>query len=285
LLKKDFNFLILLKESVKNLYIMNLKKLKPVTSGTRHQLNIQKFLLSKNNRIVRSNFKNRKLCYGRSPQTGHITAWHRGGGHKRLFRNIDFLNKNFCSINLVSFYDPNRTSFIFLNFDLKKKVFFQTLATNSIYPGSFSLCKSDFLELKLGYRTQIKNVPTGSLIHTLSLSERTRGQYIRSAGTFGQIIQKDEKKAKVRLPSNNIIDVSVESYVTLGVLSNLQHNLTYLGKAGRNRLMGRRPIVRGIAMNPVDHPHGGRTNGGRPSVTPWGLPTKGGFYLKKRKKN
>ena len=99
--------------SVKNIYIMNLKKLKPNTNGTRHQLNIQKFLLSKSNRIVRSNFKNLKFCYGRSPQTGHITAWHRGGGHKKLFRNIDFLNKNFYSINIASFYDPNRTSFIF----------------------------------------------------------------------------------------------------------------------------------------------------------------------------
>ena len=250
--------------SVKNIYIMNLKKLKPNTNGTRHQLNIQKFLLSKSNRIVRSNFKNLKFCYGRSPQTGHITAWHRGGGHKKLFRNIDFLNKNFCSINIASFYDPNRTSFIFLNFDLKKKVFFQTLATNNIYPGSFLICKSNFLELKLGYRTQIKNIPTGSLIHTLSLSEQSSGQYIRAAGTFGQIIQKDKKRAKVRLPSNSIVDVSVDSYVTLGVLSNPQHNLVYLGKAGRNRFLGRRPIVRGI---------------------PWGLPTKGGFYLKKRKKH
>jgi len=263
---------------------MNLKKLKPITNGTRHQFNIQKFLLAKNNRVVRSNLKKLKICYGRSPQTGHITSWHRGGGHKKLFRNINFLNKDFYSLSVGTFYDPNRTSFIFLNFELRKKFFFQTLATNNISPGSFIVCNSTFLELKLGYRTPIKNIPTGSLVHTLSLSKSLVGQYIRSAGTFGQIIQKDANRAKIRLPSNSIVEVSVNSYATLGVLSNPQHNLVYLGKAGRSRCMGRRPIVRGIAMNPVDHPHGGRTNGGQPSVTPWGLPTKSGFYLKKRKK-
>jgi large subunit ribosomal protein L2 len=263
---------------------MKLKKLKPTTNGVRHQINIQKSLLAKNNRIFRSTIKGFKSCSGRSPITGHITSWHKSGGHKKLFRNIDFINNDYSAINLASFYDPYRTSFVFLNFDLKNKTFFRTLGTNNIYPGSFLMCKSDLTELKLGYRTQIKNIPTGSLIHTLSLAQKSIGQYIRSAGTFGQIIQRDQKKAKVRLPSNKIIDVGINSFATIGVISNLQHNLTCLGKAGRNRHLGRRPIVRGIAMNPVDHPHGGRSNGGRPSVTPWGLPTKGGFYLKKRKK-
>lgn len=262
---------------------MKLKKLKPTTNGVRHQINIQKNLLSKNNRIFRSTIKGYKSCSGRSSMTGHITSWHKSGGHKKLFRNIDFVSKDYSAINLASFYDPYRTSFIFLNFDLKTKKFFRTLGTNNIYPGSFLMCNSDLNELKLGYRTQIKNIPTGSLIHSLSLPQNSVSQYIRSAGTFGQIIQRDQKKAKVRLPSNTIIDVSINSFATIGIISNVQHNLTCLGKAGRNRLMGRRPIVRGIAMNPVDHPHGGRSNGGRPSVTPWGLPTKGKFYLKKRK--
>lgn len=264
---------------------MKLKKLKPTTNGVRHQINIQKSLLAKNNRIFRSTIKGFKSCSGRSLTTGHITSWHKCGGHKKLFRDIDFMNNEYSAINLASFYDPYRTSFVFLNFDLKTKNFFRTLGTNNIYPGSFLMCKSKLIELKLGYRTQIKNIPTGSLIHTLSLAQKSIGQYIRSAGTFGQIIQRDQNKAKVRLPSNQIIEVGINSFATIGVISNLQHNLTYLGKAGRNRLLGRRPIVRGIAMNPVDHPHGGRSNGGRPSVTPWGLPTKGGFYLKKRKKS
>jgi large subunit ribosomal protein L2 len=264
---------------------MKLKKLKPTTNGVRHQINIEKSLLAKNNRLFRSTMKGFKSCSGRSPITGHITAWHRQGGHKKLFRKIDFINNDFSAINLASFYDPHRTSFIFLNFDLKTKTFFRTLGTNNIFPGSFIECKSNLSELKLGYRTQIKNIPTGSLIHTLSLEQKNVSQYIRSAGTFGQIIQRDQVNAKIRLPSNKIINVGIGSYATIGVLSNLQHNLTCLGKAGRNRLMGRRPIVRGIAMNPVDHPHGGRSNGGRPSVTPWGLPTKSGFYLKKRKKH
>ena len=263
---------------------MKLKKLKPITSGTRHQINIQKSLLAKNNRIFRSSIKGYKSCSGRSSVTGHITSWHRSGGHKKLFRTIEFKNTEYFAINLASFYDPYRTSFVFLNFDLKTKIFFRTLGTNNIFPGSFLMCKADLTELKLGYRTQIKNIPTGSLIHTLSFDQKLIGQYIRSAGTFGQIIQRDQKNAKIRLPSNKIINVGINSFATIGVISNLQHNLTCLGKAGRNRLLGRRPVVRGIAMNPVDHPHGGRSNGGRPSVTPWGLPTKCKFALKRRTK-
>jgi len=106
-----------------------------------------------------------------------------------------------------------------------------------------------------------------------------RGQQV----LFCQILQKSFTSIKVRLPSSKIIEVSPNTYGTVGILSNLQHNLVYLGKAGRNRLKGKRPTVRGVAMNPVDHPHGGRTNGGRPSVTPWGIPTKGKPTVKKKK--
>jgi len=129
--------------------------------------------------------------------------------------------------------------------------------------------------LRLGFRTLLKNIPTGTIINCLSLQKDKKVKYIRSAGTFGQIIQKNILSCHIKLPSNQIIIVSANSYATIGVISNLKNNLVVLGKAGRNRLMGHRPSVRGIAMNPVDHPHGGRTNGGRPSVTPWGIPTKG----------
>jgi large subunit ribosomal protein L2 len=138
-------------------------------------------------------------------------------------------------------------------------------------------------EIKLGYRTQLQNIPTGSIIHNIGHEFSSSTMYVKSAGTFGQLIQSDLKSSRIKLPSNKIIKVSVNSYASLGSVSNEKQNLICLGKAGRNRNLGRRPIVRGIAMNPVDHPHGGRTNGGRPSVTPWGLPTKGKFYLKKRK--
>jgi large subunit ribosomal protein L2 len=151
-------------------------------------------------------------------------------------------------------------------------------------PGTLTSCNINGEDLKLGYRTRIKNIPTGSIVNNLTVNSRTIGQYIRSAGTYGQIIQTDQSKAKVRLPSNIIIKISTEAFASIGMLSNIKHNSTCLGKAGRSRFLGRRPTVRGVAMNPVDHPHGGRTNGGRPSVTPWGLPTKSGFYLKKRNK-
>ena len=151
-----------------------------------------------------------------------------------------------------------------------------------MFAGSFSSCSSFVKELKVGYRTQLKNIPAGSIINNLSVKHFKISQYIRSAGCFGQIIQMNLSSAKVKLPSNCILNIDVDSFASIGIVSNLDHNLVRHGKAGKKRFLGRRPIVRGIAMNPVDHPHGGRTNGGRISVTPWGLPTKAGFYLKKK---
>lgn len=256
---------------------------KATSNGRRHQLNIQKNLLSKNSRFLRSTIVGKKQFFGRSSITGNITAWHRGGGAKRIFRSIDFLNEEKNYVVLSTMYDPYRSAFISLNFDIEKNILFRTLSTNNIYPGAFIKCGFNIDELKLGYRTKIANIPTGSIIHNLSIASNKKAQYIKAAGTFGQIIQCGNIKSKVRLPSNKIINIFTDSFCTLGVVSNIQNNLTSIGKAGRERLSGRRPIVRGIAMNPVDHPHGGRGNGGRPSVTPWGLPTKGKFYLRKKK--
>jgi large subunit ribosomal protein L2 len=171
-----------------------------------------------------------------------------------------------------------------LNFELEKTNFFFNIATNSILPGTLLKSANDINELKLGYRTQIKNIPTGSIINNLTINNSQKVKYIKSAGTFGQIIQRGHKRAKIKLPSKEVIEVSNQNLATIGVVSNVQHNLTVIGKAGVNRHKGIRPTVRGIAMNPVDHPHGGRTNGGKPSVSPWGIPTKGGFYLKKKRK-
>jgi len=264
---------------------MKIIKLKPVTNGVRHCQKIEKYLLSKTNKLSKNTIKRIFYAHGRSTMTGRITSWHKGGGNKNLFREVNFLNKKSNSIVVSTMYDPCRSSFICLNFDLDRKVFFRTLSVDSLYPGSLISCNSNLKDLKLGYRTQIKNIPVGSLISNISLNENKSAQFIRSAGTYGQIIQTSLKKAKIRLPSNKIVLITLNSFATIGIVSNVQHNLVTLGKAGKSRHIGRRPIVRGIAMNPVDHPHGGRTNGGRPSVTPWGLPTKGGFYLKKKKKN
>lgn len=262
---------------------MKLIKLNPVTNGTRHQINLQKAVLSKKNRFLRVSMKGLNHSFGRSSLTGHITAWHRSKGHKKLFRYINNSNDSYNGVVLFISYDPFRSAFVSLNFDLEKKKFFRTLSTNSITPGCLIKCNSKILDLKLGARTSLNWIPSGSIIHNLSLQKSEKAKYIRSAGTFGQVLQINKNTVKVKLPSNHIVETSVNAFATLGVVSNLINNLTVMGKAGKNRLKGRRPIVRGVAMNPVDHPHGGRSSGGKPGLTPWGLPTKNKFVLKKRK--
>lgn len=178
-------------------------------------------------------------------------------------------------------HDPFRNSFISLNFDLVEKTFFRVIATNGVSPGSLQTCSKKNVELKLGNRTCLKNIPAGAILHSLSLNSYIK--CVRSAGLFFQVIQKNQDYSKIRLSSGLIKNVSNEAFGTIGIVSNSQHNSISLGKAGRSRLLGIRPTVRGVAMNPVDHPHGGRTNGGRPSVTPWGIPTKGKPTVIKKK--
>ena len=252
---------------------MQLFKLKPYTNGTRHQNNIKKNLLSKTNNLHKQSIFGFKNFSGRSSSNGRITVRHIGSGCKKKFRLIEFSNTFRNSIVVCTMHDPFRHSFISLNFDLDKKTFFRTLATNNVGPGSLQTIKNTNVELKLGNRTLLKDIPAGSTLHSLGTNNASK--FVRSAGSFFQIIQKGLKTCKIRLPSGTIKSVDINSYGTIGSVSNPQHNLVCLGKAGRNRLMGKRPSVRGVAMNPVDHPHGGRTNGGRPSVTPWGIPTKG----------
>lgn len=247
---------------------MKLIKFNPITNGSRHLWSLEKTSLIKTNRVLRNIIKGFSFSYGRSKITGHITSFHRGGGVKNIFRKIEFSNKGYNSIILGTLYDPCRSCFISLNFDLEKLSFFRLSAINTVFAGSFSSCSSFVKELKVGYRTQLKNIPAGSIINNLSVKHFKISQYIRSAGCFGQIIQMNLSSAKVKLPSNCILNIDVDSFASIGIVSNLDHNLVRHGKAGKKRFLGRRPIVRGIAMNPVDHPHGGRTNGGRISVTP-----------------
>jgi len=182
-------------------------------------------------------------------------------------------------------YDSKRSAFISLNFDLDRKTFFRTITTNFVFTGARVVCDSNPIDLFLGSRTILDNIPTGSIVHSLSTKSNTNTIYARSAGSFCQLIQKGSNVCKLRLPSGKIIEVSSGAFATIGSVANFQHNQVILGKAGRNRHKGVRPTVRGVAMNPVDHPHGGRTNGGRPSVTPWGIPTKGKPTVRKNKKN
>jgi len=261
---------------------MKIRKLKPTTNGTRHQIILQKNLLAKNNRLNKIALKGQKNQSGRSSNTGRITVRHKGGGCKKLFRIINFDNLKYFGVVIAILYDPSRSSFISFNYNFINNLFFNTLSTLYVTPGSLISCDKDTQDLRLGYRTTLKNIPTGSIIHSLSETIVKPSSFIRSAGTFGQMIQKDYFTSKIRLPSGLIIEVPVSSFSTIGKVSNLEHNVICVGKAGKNRLKGIRPSVRGIAMNPVDHPHGGRTNGGMPSVTPWGIPTKGKPTVKKK---
>lgn len=220
---------------------------------------------------------------GKSTITGRTTVWHKGSGCKSNYRKIKFLKENSTGFVVCTMFDPRRSAFISLNFDIDSRKFYQTLSTSNVYAGSVSSFSKKEKDLFLGDRTSIDNIPPGSIIHSLT---GTNGKplFARSAGTFCQIVQKQIDSCKIKLPSGLIISVDNKSFATLGSVSNPQYNLIKVGKAGRNRLRGIRPTVRGIAMNPVDHPHGGRTNGGRPSVTPWGKPTKGKSTVKKNKK-
>lgn len=262
---------------------MQIIKLKSITNSKRNTLLLEKNKLIKSNYIFKSLRKKLQIAAGHSTITGHITSWHKQRGPKKKYRPIIEDTKKLKSIILGISHDPNKNSLTTINFDIVNKVFFNDLHIKKTFVGSLINRKENFSELKTGYRLQLKQIPIGSLISNISTIRSHHGKYAKSAGTFGQLIQKGEKIGRIKLPSNKTIQISIECLASLGTISNENYKNIFIGKAGRARNLGRRPIVRGIAMNPVDHPHGGRTNGGRPSVTPWGLPTKNKFKLKRRK--
>ena len=274
-------------------YFMKLLYLKPNSPGTRHKIKVDKSGLSKNVIFVKSLVFGFKKFFGRSSKTGNITSWHKGGGNKTLYRRINYFSQNMLSVKLFNFYNPNKNSFISLTFDfLRKKFFFQTLLNSGVI-GALTLCTTKKLIYSLSHRNLLKNLPIGSLICELSLKNNKISQYSRSAGTFCLLISLINNIAKIKLPSSQIIFINVNCFATVGTISNIFFNRQIFGKAGIFRNKNKRPTVRGIAMNPVDHPHGGRTNGGRFCVTPWGKLTKGPktsnsnikkLYLKKKKK-
>jgi large subunit ribosomal protein L2 len=255
---------------------MEVKKLNPITPGQRHQITFFKNVLSKNSLIIKNLVRDFKRKKGRCLSLGLITVRHIGGGCKNLYRMINFGNFWGKFIIVSNYYDPYRSSFVSLVFDLIDKKFDLFLMTEFVYAGTFVLhtFERNLSDLKLGYRTWLVNIPVGSFIHNLSVKPLVRAKYIRSAGSRGQIIQKSLLELKVRLSSGSIITIPNSAVGTLGSNSNIQNKHIAIGKAGRLRLMGKRPSVRGIAMNPVDHPHGGKGNGGR-AVTPWAKNTRG----------
>lgn len=262
---------------------MKLKSFKPTSPGVRHKIVIQKNLLAKDSSLIKNLIKPLKRSYGRSATTGHITVWHKGGGVKRRFRSFDSKNKASGSIVLGVFFDPNRNAFISLNFNVIDKNFEFSLAPFFVYSGTCLIQNEVLDELILGSRTSLKAIPAGTIIHNIGSLDNKLGLFSRAAGTFCQLIQKGDKIAKIKLPSNQVVEIPLNYYATLGNVSNIEHKNTVLGKAGINRLKNKRPTTRGIAMNPVDHPHGGRTNGGQPCATPWGRPTKGQPTVRRKK--
>jgi len=249
---------------------MKLVALNPTTPGSRHQYNLTKNLLSKHNNIFKNLTLNVFKNTGRSSNTGHITSAHKGGGCKKKFRKVNFNSFRTKSIVLMLNYDPYRNAFISVNFDFYSKFFFYSTTTQTIFPGSVSVCQKKKLELFFGNKSILINFPIGALISNVSKLSfgHEMSKYSRAAGTYCQIIQKKNQKIQIRLPSGKFVLMFSNLFATFGRVSNNKSNLVLLGKAGRNRLRGIRPCVRGVAMNPVDHPHGGRTNGGRASVTP-----------------
>jgi large subunit ribosomal protein L2 len=257
------------------------KIFKPLNPSIRTTRILNRFGLLNKLEPLKTLTKGYRFGHGRNHH-GRITNWNKGGGHSRLYRNID-LFRNFNNFGLVEGfeYDPNRTARII-------RVFNPDLHRHSYMLGVKSLKRGDFIRnyfsSKIGNHIYLKDVPTGFVINNLSTGYQKRGKYLRAAGTYGQIIYKTQQVARIKLRSGEHRLFSVIASATLGSICNENSKFIKLGKAGRNRWYGVKPTVRGVAINPVDHPHGGgegRTSGGRPSVTPWGKPTKNQPTLKK----
>jgi len=217
---------------------------------------------------------------------GRITSRHRGGGAKRLYRKIDFKRqKDGVPARVAAIeYDPNRTAYIALvNYADGDKRYI--LAPNRLRVG-MTVESGERADITVGNALPLRAIPTGTTVHNVELTPGRGGQLGRSAGTSIQLVAKEGRYATLRLPSGEMRMVELDCRATIGVLGNAEHELVELGKAGRSRHRGKRPQTRGVAMNPVDHPHGGgeahHTPGGHP-VTPWGVPTLGYRTRKKRK--
>ena len=217
--------------------------------------------------------------------TGRITSWHIGGGHKKLYRIIDFKRNKldvFATVERIE-YDPNRTAFIALIKYDDDGSFAYIIAPQKLNLGE-RIISSETADIKVGNTLSLKSIPVGTIVHNVEMKPGKGGQLARSAGASVQLAGKDAGYAQIKLRSGELRLVPLECRATVGAVSNPDHQNVNYGKAGRMRWLGRRPVVRGVAMNPIDHPHGGgegKTSGGRHPVTPWGKSTKG----KKTRKN
>jgi len=265
---------------------MALKKFKPNTPGQRGLVLVDRSELWKG-KPEKSLTEGLRGKGGRNNK-GRITARRRGGGHKRRYRMVDFKRNKFGVEGTVERleFDPNRTAFIALirytDGDLA-----YILAPQRLREGD-KVIADENADIKPGNAMPMQNIPVGTIIHNVEMKPGKGGQIARSAGTYAQIIGKDQGYAQLRLSSGELRMVRAECLATVGAVSNPDQQNIKLGKAGRKRWIGKRPQVRGVAMNPIDHPHGGgegRTSGGRHPVTPWGKPTKGKRTRSNKKKD
>ena len=209
---------------------------------------------------------------------GRIAVRFRGGGAKRLYRKVDFKRRKFDVAGVVERleYDPNRTAFIALVKYADGELAY-ILAPQRMRAGD-QVIAAEKVDVKPGNASPLRSLPVGTIIHNIEMKPLKGGQLARSAGTYAQLVGRDAGYAQIRLSSGELRMVPDSCMATVGAVSNADHMNETIGKAGRNRHKGRRPHVRGVAMNPIDHPHGGgegKTSGGRHPVTPWGVPTKG----------
>ena len=255
---------------------MSLKQYKPVTSSMRGLVLVDRSDLYKGKPM-------KSLTHGLSQKGGrnnhgHTTAYKRGGGHKRSYRIIDFKRRKFdvpATVERLE-YDPNRTAFIALLRYVDGE-FAYIIAPQRLNVAD-TVVSGERVDVKPGNAMPLANIPLGTIIHNVEMKAGKGGQIARSAGTYVQLVGRDVGYAQIKLGSGELRVVRSECMATIGAVSNPDQSNIKLAKAGRNRWLGRRPTVRGVAMNPIDHPHGGgegRTSGGRHPVTSWGKPTKG----------
>ena len=256
---------------------MALKTFKPVTPSLRQLVLVDRRELYKG-KPVKALTEGKSSSGGRN-NLGRITVRFRGGGHKRVLRNVDFKRRENLNVPATVErieYDPNRTAFIALiTFPDGKQSYI--LAPQRLQPGD-KVVAGESVDVKPGNAGPIGSMPVGTIVHNVELKIGKGGAIARSAGNYAQIVGRDQGYVTLRLNSGEQRLVHGQCFASVGAVSNPDHMNISLGKAGRNRWLGKRPHNRGGAMNPVDHPHGGgegRTSGGRNPVTPWGVPTKG----------
>ncbi len=255
---------------------MALKQYKPTTPGQRGLVLVDRTALwkGKPEKALTEGLRG----HGGRNNFGRITARRRGGGHKRRYRIVDFKRAKYdvpATVERLE-YDPNRSGFIALiRYEDGEPAYI--LAPQRLSVGD-TVVAGRSVDVKPGNAMPLQNIPVGTIIHNIEMKRGKGGQIARAAGTYAQLIGKDQGYAQLRLNSGELRMVRAECMATVGAVSNPDQQNVKMGKAGRSRWLGKRPSVRGVAMNPIDHPHGGgegKSSGGRHPVTPWGKPTKG----------